>query len=226
MGAIIRFTQYEVFSPRTVRLMKFDTLRLAARLKHPTTPITPPVTRLHFGCGKRIVNGWVNADVVDADVLVDLAGGRLPWKDSVFESSVSQHVIEHLELASELLPLLHELRRIAKPNAELWLSCPDMEKVCRSYTEHKGEDLRREFIRLFPKSKDCPEPPQHVINSVFHQEGEHKNLFDFDLLRYACETSGFGECQQLTEADFLKQYPDFPPRDDDWHTIYVRAVAI
>jgi predicted SAM-dependent methyltransferase len=203
--------------------MEFDTLRLAARLAQPSRQIVPASSRLHFGCGKRVVSGWVNADVVDAEVSVDLASGVLPWKDGVFEVMVGQHVIEHLELFDELLPLLREFRRVAKPGAELWLSCPDMEKVCRAYVSDKGAILRAEFEREFPGLAEWKELPSHMINSLFHQDGEHKNLFDYELLAWACRKAGFIECDRVTEADLLRRFPEFPARNDENHTIYIRA---
>jgi hypothetical protein len=62
-------------------------------------------------------------------------------------------------------------------------------------------------------------------NIMFHQDGEHKNLFDFDLLRWALEQSGFGDVRRRTEADLLVRFPECPCRDDDSQSLYVSAVA-
>src|SRR4029077_4956809 len=110
----------------TVHAMKFDLLRLRARRKS-RAPAIAGLRRLHLGCGQRLVPGWVNADVTDSDADVDLASGQLPWPDSSFETVVSQHVIEHMELQGELIPLLREIGRVLEPGGEVWLSCPDLE---------------------------------------------------------------------------------------------------
>jgi predicted SAM-dependent methyltransferase len=222
---LIDFTQYAVFSPRTVSLMRFDALRQRARISNPSENIDPSETKLHVGCGKRLVPGWLNVDVAGTECTVDLACGCLPWRDGVFDAIVSQHVIEHLELMDEVLPLLLELRRVAKPGAEIWLSCPDLEKACRSYLDHKGADLLEDFITRFPELKEWREIPSHMINSLFDQQGEHKNLFDFDLLRWTCNKAGFVDCTRMQEADLLDRFPEFPRRNDDSHSIYVRAVS-
>jgi predicted SAM-dependent methyltransferase len=212
-----------VFSERTRVLVDFDLMRMKARLGMPKRPVQPSQAKLHLGCGKRIVAGWLNVDVVNSVCSVDLAAGRLPWPDAVFEFIVSQHVIEHLELFNEGLPLLRELRRISKPKAEIWLSCPDMEKVCKSYLLDKGATLRVEFEKEFPPLAEWKELPSQMINSLFHQEGEHKNLFDFDLLAWACQKAGFIDCTRVTEADLLSRFPEFPKRNDENHTLYMRA---
>ncbi|MEI6702328.1 MAG: methyltransferase domain-containing protein [Deltaproteobacteria bacterium] len=224
-AAFCRLMKHSVFSARTRALVDFDLMRMKARVGMPKRPVQPFQTKLHLGCGKRIVSGWLNVDVVNSDCQVDLAAGRLPWPDAVFESIICQHVVEHLELFSEGLPLLRELRRVSKPNAEIWLSCPDMEKVCKAYLLDKGATLRAEFEREFPQLAEWKALPSQMINSLFHQEGEHKNLFDFELLAWACHKAGFIDCSRVTEADLLKRFPEFPARNDGNHTLYIRAVC-
>ena len=215
-----------MLSPRTRSLVLFDLRRLQARWSHfRWGKIQPSCDRLHFGCGTRRVAGWVNVDVARSDYNVDLASGSLPWRDDVFSAIVAQQVIEHLDLQKELLPLLRELRRVAKPGAELWLSCPDMEKVCRSYLECRGADLLEDRQARWPDFSLHNTPTQHMINVLFHQGGQHKNLFDFDLLRWTLETAGFCECRRVSEANFLRRFPEFPPRNDDSVSLYVSAVV-
>lgn len=222
----IAATRYRVFSVWTVRLMQLDSLRLQARRAATPAGTVPGQTRLHLGCGQKRVPGWLNVDLADTDPPVDLAAGSLPWRDGVFEAVASQHVIEHLELEGELIPLLREVRRVARPGAEIWVSCPDLEIVCRSYLEHKGADLVAD--RLAHATVDTGldrVPPQHFINKLFNQDGEHRNLFDFELLAWTFRQAGFAECDRVTPADFLARFPEFPPALNDMHSIYVRAIA-
>src|SRR5262249_23483695 len=121
-------------SDRTRMLVGFDFLRARARRRMPK-PFAPGVDQLHLGCGARRVPGFLNVDVAGSELDVDLASGELPFNDESFNAVVSQHVIEHLDLEHELLPLLRDIHRVLKPGAELWLSCPDMSVVCRYYAE-------------------------------------------------------------------------------------------
>lgn len=215
-----------VFSERTWSLVQFDIMRFRTRRRRSGDgDLVPSHDRLHLGAGPRRVQGWLNVDLANSECDVDLAGGRLPWRNGVFEAVVSQHVIEHLELETELLPLLRELRRVLKPGGEIWLSCPDIEKICRSYLEHRMVDLLEDRVKRWPDFSLRGAPSTHMINHLFHQEGQHRNLFDFDLLEWALDQAGFTRAERMQEADLLRRFPGFPPRNDDKLSIYARALA-
>lgn len=212
-----------ILSKRTRASLNFDWLRLRARLSNiGRGGRKPEFSKLHFGCGKRVVQGWTNVDVVGAPQNVDLAA-RLPWPDSVFDCIVSQQVIEHLELESEILPLFGELARVAKPGAEIWLSCPDMEKVCRGYVEDKGAALKEDRLKRWKVKWMEGMPDSQMINIMFHQGNEHKNLYDFDLLKWILERQGFVNVIRRSEPAFLDRFPEFSLRNDDSHALYVSA---
>jgi predicted SAM-dependent methyltransferase len=208
--------------------LRFDTLRLRTRMRRAfRSASTAPGERLHFGCGARRVPGWLNADLTGSDWDVDLTR-PLPWADGQFSTVVSQHVVEHLELRRELLPLLREVRRVCRPGAELWVSTPDLEVVCRSYLDNRGQSLIDDRLRRHPgwAKQFADVPPQQVVNHLFHQMGQHKNLFDFELLAWALDQAGFRPCERVREADLLARFPEFPRRNDDFQTLYVRARAV
>jgi predicted SAM-dependent methyltransferase len=226
LQAFVLTTQYRVFSGRTVHAMKFDLLRLRARMRRHRIAPRPATENLHLGCGVRVVPGWLNVDVSHSQEDVDITYLPLPWEEKSFSSIVSQHVIEHLDLESELLPLLKEFRRILRTGGELWLSCPDLGKICRAYAQDKGAGLLAD--RMARSSVDAGMsgiPSQHYINYVFVQSGEHRNLLDFELLEWLVGQAGFRDCRQVKERDLLARFPEFPARNDDFHSVYVRAVA-
>ncbi|TMV48365.1 class I SAM-dependent methyltransferase [Paenibacillus mesophilus] len=76
--------------------------------------------KLHLGCGRTILPGWVNLDVVampGVDIIANLdecATTPLPFNDDSFVSFFASHLIEHIR---HPLPLMQELHRIAKPGA-------------------------------------------------------------------------------------------------------------
>ncbi len=221
---ITELSKAKIFSTRTTSLMKNDLLRLKVRMKRQhDRDILPHFTRLHLGCGSRHVQNWLNVDIVDSNYDVDLASGSLPWKSGVFESIVSQQLIEHLEIGTELIPLLSELNRVLVPDGALWISCPDIEKICRSYVNHKMTDLVADIKTRWPHFSMGNTPGSHMINYLFHQNGEHKNLFDFDLLKWSLEICNFKNITRITEAQLLLRFPSFPARGDELQAIYVYA---
>jgi predicted SAM-dependent methyltransferase len=214
-----------IISLETRNAIRFDFLRLRVALRNcGRSRLVAAHPRLHLGCGRRRIPEWVNVDIKDSDFDLDLSR-PLPWANQQFDAILSQHVIEHLELKRELLPLLREICRIARPGAELWVSTPDLAVVCRSYLEDRGRSLIVDRLGRHPgwSVQFSDVPSQQVINYLFHQMGQHKNLFDFELLSWALQRSGFIDCERVGEADLLARFPEFPRRGDDFQSVYVRA---
>lgn len=80
---------------------------------------------LNIGCGRNKMPGAVNLDIAPgADVYFDLEGcesDRMPFDDSYFDRIVASHTLEHIH---NILPLMQELHRVAKPQAMLQIRVP------------------------------------------------------------------------------------------------------
>lgn len=212
----------------TANALPSDLARLTARLrskrmlnKFRKSAELPKM--LHMGCGSRRVSGWVNIDLKNSDVDVDLSNGALPFDDGWFEVVCSQQVIEHLHLVYELEPLFRELHRVTADGAEIWLSCPDIRKVCEGYLQDGAKTLIKGRTSRHPNYTTRGYPSSQFVNDIFHQGGEHKNLFDLELLRALLEKCGFSNVEETTEPELLKRFPDFPSRGDEDHSLYVKA---
>lgn len=85
------------------------------------------IKNLHLGCGKNILQSWINLDIValdGVDIIADLddcVNTRLPFEDNVIDEFLASHVIEHLH---KPLPFMEEIHRIAKPNAKAVFRLP------------------------------------------------------------------------------------------------------
>lgn len=92
-----------------------------------TTNETEQPKRLNVGCGRNILEGWINLDVIPLDgvnVVADLdacAEIPLPIENDTIDDFLLSHVIEHIKSP---LPLMQELWRVAKPNAQLMMQVP------------------------------------------------------------------------------------------------------
>ncbi len=214
------------FDPRTSMYLKFDLRRLYARLKHHRRPVKPGQTKLHLGCGGSIIQGWLNCDITGSDFDIDLAASALPFVSEQFTVLVAKEVIEHLDLDPAGLRLLRECHRILKPDGEIWLTCPDLEKLCVAYVTDRCRTLDQNRKRHSPVWQSSPDfPVQHRLNFFFHQWGEHRNLLDFEMLQWALNYAGFREIKRAKEADLLAAHPEFPPwHDDGLETILVTAI--
>ena len=85
------------------------------------------ITRLHIGCGRSPLPGWINLDMAPGpgiDVVADLdmcAETPLPFGDDSFDEILGSHLLEHI---SNPLPMMQELHRIARPNAKATFHMP------------------------------------------------------------------------------------------------------
>jgi len=90
--------------------------------------------RLNIGCGRNILpaaEGWLNLDckaLPGVDIVCDLNGldsldqaRRIPLPDGTVDEIVASHVIEHIP---NVLPMMQELYRVAKPEATLTVRVP------------------------------------------------------------------------------------------------------
>lgn len=185
---------------------------------------TPEFDRLHLGCGTRKLKQYVNVDIQDSDCNLDLSRGSLPWKNNSFKIVITQHLIEHLHWPTEGIPLLSEIYRVLEPGGYAWISCPDMKRVCEEYLKDGGISLLNNIQSRFPNFELPDEAPSSdIVNHLFHQYGEHRNLFDYTLLRHCCKSAGFSQISQGNETMFLGETKGVPTRDDDFVTLYVRA---
>jgi predicted SAM-dependent methyltransferase len=217
LKARLSIRQYEL-----ARSLNYEFKRWKCRIGAPKQFETD-LTKFHLGCGDRHLKGWLNVDLFESDVNLDIARGSLPFADDQFEVIVSQHVIEHLTIEDELIPLLKECHRCLSMGGEIWLSTPDMEKVARSYVEQGNDDMVADRKKRLPHWGLKGLPNQHFMNDMFHQELEHRNLFDQGLLEWTLTQAGFNRFERVDEGKLLERYPAFPPRNDDYQSIYMKA---
>jgi len=96
--------------------------------------------------------------------------------------------------------------------------------VSRSYIEHQSTDMVKDRQARLPHWNLGGLPDQHFMNDMFHQELEHRNLFDLGLLTWTLNQAGFSKVERMDEKALLDRFPAFPPRNDDYQSIYVKAI--
>ncbi|MGY1423792.1 class I SAM-dependent methyltransferase [Bacillus cereus] len=83
--------------------------------------------KLHLGCGRTILEGWINLDITPmegVDIIADLNQCKtqpLPLDDNSIDEFLASHLLEHIQ---EPLDLMEDLHRIAKPNATMVCRVP------------------------------------------------------------------------------------------------------
>jgi ubiquinone/menaquinone biosynthesis C-methylase UbiE len=77
--------------------------------------------RLNLGCGRDTREGWVNVDLCEAEVCLDLDTHPWPWDDASIERIYASHVIEHLH---DFRGFMAECYRVLEPGGVLEILTP------------------------------------------------------------------------------------------------------
>jgi SAM-dependent methyltransferase len=91
--------------------------------------------KLNLGCGDKILEGYVNVDVVESragkkpDVICDLHK-LTSFEDNSADEVMAIHVVEHF-WRWEVVDILKEWARVLKPGGKMILECPNLISACQ-----------------------------------------------------------------------------------------------
>jgi SAM-dependent methyltransferase len=91
---------------------------------------------LNAGCGTHYAKGWINTDTWETDdtrpdVRVE-PGKPYPFDDNFFDAVFLGHVLEHIPW-KQVPEFLHDMKRIAKPDAKFLICGPDVFKTIKRW---------------------------------------------------------------------------------------------
>jgi predicted SAM-dependent methyltransferase len=132
--------------------------------------------KLHLGCGKRHIAGFVHIDAVDYPHVDHVASidnlSFLP--DDSADLIYNCHVLEHFK-RRDVERVLREWLRVLKPGGVLRISVPDFAMLCELYQRYGKIEL--------------------VVGALFGRQDYlyniHYNVFDLASLTEVLEKSGF-----------------------------------
>ena len=142
-----------------------------------------PPTKLHVGCGKVKLPGWLNIDMEPgADLVIDVRQG-LPFAENSTDFIYNEHFVEHLTY-DEGGRIFREFWRCLRRGGVLRTSTPDLDFLVRLYSkEFKNEDW-------FPAGHESVKTKGTAMNVAFRWWGHQYVYNEEDLTR------------QLTKAGF------------------------
>lgn len=96
------------------------------------------IKKLHLGCGKRYIPGFIHIDLADyphIDHRTDVSDLSM-FEDNSIELIYVCHVLEHFK-RNEIEGVLSEWYRVLRPEGVLRLSVPDFEAIVAVYEKYR-----------------------------------------------------------------------------------------
>lgn len=154
--------------------------------------------RLHLGCGKAYLPGFLNVDLfsnIKADAYHDVT--NLPYPVESFDEVYCCHLLEHVHRHAVVATLNH-WRSLLKPGGILRLAVPNFEAICEHYMENRNLEV---LMGLIYAAQD------NYLN-------RHTVTFDRQYLTKMLESAGFVEIgmwdwrqtEQKDHDDFSRAY--------------------
>jgi len=145
--------------------------------------------RLQIGAGPVALPGWLDSDLINGPVHLDLER-PLPLPDASFAYVFGEHVIEHLSEAAGVA-LLAELHRTLRPGGVLRLTTPDLAKIVALYEDSNPEISRDDYARYLESVTGKPSArPAQLLNNYLRLWG-HRHVYDESDLVARLRAAGF-----------------------------------
>jgi predicted SAM-dependent methyltransferase/outer membrane murein-binding lipoprotein Lpp len=154
--------------------------------------------KLHVGCGKVKLPGWLNIDVEPgADLVIDVRQG-LPFEENSVDFIYNEHFVEHLTY-EEGEKVLREFWRCLKKGGVLRIATPDLDFIVQLYSrDFKNQDW-------FPSGFEFVKTKGMAMNMAFRWWG-HQYLYNEEDLTGQLIKVGF---QNIKRCELNKSnYPE------------------
>lgn len=104
--------------------------------------------KIHLGCGKHVLDGWVNVDAVkhpksrlEPQYLgVDISKPLDMFEDDSADELMAIHFLEHL-YRWDAIDALKDWRRVLKPGGKIVLEMPDLRKACMNIINGQPDNM-------------------------------------------------------------------------------------
>jgi len=195
------------FNRRTFDVLRFELGCLVQRARNVVNPrYHARVRRLcgltglsvNVGSGGAGLSGWINIDArahhADTYIACDIRRA-LPFKEGQVKRIFAEHVIEHIDFRDDVPRVFREFHRVLEPGGAVRIIVPDIARFLSAYV-HKSNE---EFTALGWNLEALPSDiytPLHVLNLMFHQNGEHLFGWDFETMEFALKRAGFDDIRR------------------------------
>lgn len=99
---------------------------------------------LNLGCGKKLVDSWINIDMVaiEPKVIVHDLTKKLPYPEGSFKVVYHSHVLEHIP-KDKAPNFLQECYRLLEKGGVIRVVVPDLETIARNYIKFLDQNVAK-----------------------------------------------------------------------------------
>jgi SAM-dependent methyltransferase len=166
------------------------------------------IRKLHLGCGKNILDGWLNTDLKyrkDKISFLDVSIA-FPFQNETFDFIFCEHLIEHLTF-SQAMNLLHECHRVLRPQGAIRISMPSLSFVFDIW-KNDSDPTNMEYVRWAAQKYlgkagvdyDENKADVYVVSNFFRDFG-HKVIHSPESLKSLLTRAGFKEMKRTTVGE-------------------------
>jgi predicted SAM-dependent methyltransferase len=176
------------------------------------------VQRLNWGCGTWPQPGWINSDIrehPEVDIVCDIRDG-LPIDSDSLDYIVSIHALPEIPFR-DLVPTLHELKRVLKPGGTLRLALPDLDRGIKAYLS--GDD---EYFHI-------PDQDARTLGGKLAVQmswyGYSRSLFTADFIEELLVKAGFSTITRCSYQQTASPFPEIVELDNrELESLFVEAI--
>jgi len=160
-----------------------------------------PDPRLQIGTGPLSIPGWLNTDLISADIYLDIAR-PLPLPDGAFAYAFGEHLIEHIPEVTAA-ELLRELHRILRPGGVLRLTTPDLRKIIAIYEDRNPVVSQADYAQFLDEQTGKTHARACQIFNDYLRLWGHRYVYDEEDLTAKLLEAGFDrvERRETGESD-------------------------
>ncbi len=188
--------------------------------------------KLHLGCGKKIIPGWLNCDKFAPDANIYLnAYRKLPFPTDTFRCIYMEHLIEHIH-TDKIPAFLSELFRVLQPDGILRITCPDLELFVQMYYEN-NEEFFTPILEKFAAKREKNLNKHWLVRTrggafntrSVHRFYHHRWMYDFETLDWCLKEVGFRQVvRQQFQQGLVNEVAILDSDSHKMETLYLDAV--
>ena len=150
-----------------------------------------PAPKLHLGCGRHVLDGWLNSDLVPGftNVLGLDVTRPFPLPAGTFVYVYAEHVIGSLYFESAA-DMLRECFRVLVPGGKLRIATPDLAFLASLYGQELSE-TRKRYVDWFSAETGSPGGEAGFVVNGYLGTWGLQVVYDAPMLREALHAAGF-----------------------------------